>query len=640
MAALLAGLASGGGADKVWVDSVFSAYTYTGNGSTQTINNGIDLAGKGGMVWIKNRGVGSDAHNLYHTARGATKMLRTNGDTATYSATAALTAFTSSGFSLGPDSWVNGGASATYISWTFRNAAKFYDHSLVIKTAGSNATVDLSTLGTVGMVRVKSIATGSWYVWHRSLSAGKLLIGETTAAEATLGHITVVGMTLTLVNGVIADGTYHVEAYAHDPSADGLIQCGSYIGNSGSNVDITLGWEPQFVWFKNVNLAGSDWGIVDVSRGMSIASNSLALTSNTSAAETNYGAGSVQPAATGFRISASAGTYMNGTGNTIIYLAIRRPNKPPTSGTQVYNAIARTGTGTAATVTGVGFAPDLVYSKSRSSTFASSFYDRLRGANKEILTNSASAETTDVSSITSFQQDGVSLGADSSGNATVNLSGSYINHFFKRAAGVFDICCYTGTGVAHTEAHGLGVVPELMIVKKRTNLDANQGWLVYNSAIGNNAALFLHTNNASFAASGMWNLTDPTSSVFTIGSNAFGNSAGDQFVSYLFASKPGISCVKSFVGDGTTGRVIDCGFTAGARFILIKSTSSVGSWWIFDSVRGIVAAADPALQLNSTAAEITSADAVDPSGSGFIVNQEATCSLNATGVSYLVLAIA
>ena len=122
--------------------------------------------------------------------------------------------------------------------------------------------------------------------------------------------------------------------------------------------------------------------------------------------------------------------------------------------------------------------------------------------------------------------------------------------------------------------------------------------------------------------------------------NYDGSSNGDTFVAYLFATLAGIQYINSYVGDGTTGRVINCGFSAGARFICIKATSTTGSWWVWDSARGITSGNDPALQLNSTAAEITSADAIDPSSSGFIVNQEATCSINASGVSYLVWAIA
>ena len=117
------------------------------------------------------------------------------------------------------------------------------------------------------------------------------------------------------------------------------------------------------------------------------------------------------------------------------------------------------------------------------------------------------------------------------------------------------------------------------------------------------------------------------------------NYAGTTYVAYLFASCPGVSKVGSYTGNGSS-QTINCGFSSGARFFLVKRTDSTGDWWVWDSARGITAPADPALALNSTAAEVTSADATDPDNSGIIVNQEATCNINVNGATYIFLAIA
>lgn len=218
MTALLAGLASGGGVQKVFSDDVFVSYTRTGTGASATVITGIDMT-KGYTLWSKGRSGATD-HAVYDSARGVTFDLVTNTTAAQTTQATGLTAVSTTGHTLGALAKMNTNA-ATYVDWVFREAAKFHKVATVTKSAGSNATVDLSTLGAVGMVKVKRTdSTGSWYVWHRSLTAGKLLIGETTAAEATMGHITVVGTTLTLVDGVISNGDYHVEAYAHDTSAD------------------------------------------------------------------------------------------------------------------------------------------------------------------------------------------------------------------------------------------------------------------------------------------------------------------------------------------------------------------------------------------------------------------------------------
>lgn len=116
------------------------------------------------------------------------------------------------------------------------------------------------------------------------------------------------------------------------------------------------------------------------------------------------------------------------------------------------------------------------------------------------------------------------------------------------------------------------------------------------------------------------------------------NQSGQTYIAYLFASKAGVSKVGSYTGNGTS-QTIDCGFTTGARFILIKRTDSTGDWYVWDTARGIVAANDPHLSLNTTAAEVTTNDSVDPASVGFIVNQVAATNINVSSASYIFMAI-
>jgi hypothetical protein len=111
------------------------------------------------------------------------------------------------------------------------------------------------------------------------------------------------------------------------------------------------------------------------------------------------------------------------------------------------------------------------------------------------------------------------------------------------------------------------------------------------------------------------------------------------YIAYLFATLAGISKVGSYTGNGTS-QTIDCGFSTGAKFILIKRTDSAGDWFMWDTVRGIVAGNDPHLSLNTTAAEVTTDDSIDPDTSGFIVNQNATTNINVTSAEYIYYAIA
>lgn len=629
MMALLA--ATGGGAPKLYVDDVFSAYTYTGNGSTQTITNGIDLAGKGGMVWAKSR-ASAASHLLWDTTRGSLKYLQADSTATEALVAEGVSAFGASGFNLtGSSLYYGNGTGQTYVAWTFANAPKFFKVATVTKSSGSNATVDLSTLGTVGMVKVKRTdSTGSWYVWHRGLSAGKLLIGETTAAEATLGHITVSGTTLALVNGVIADGTYHVEAYAHDTSADGLIQCGSFSGNG--IVDVNLGWEAQFVEIRAISLAAYSY-LIDTARSWSIGKE-VDLRSNSSAAEIDRGAINTHPTATGFKFDASQFSASA----TYIFKAIRRPNRPPTSGTQVYNAISRTGTGAAATVTGVGFAPDLGLIRGRNNGMLPTQFDRLRGANRLLRSDTTIAEVTAYSDmLTSYDMDGITLGVDAGYGAVNQSTWPMINHFFKRAPGVMDQICYGGSGASKTEAHNLTVAPELWLGKGRSG--ATQ-WVWGSSLLAATEKIVMPSPAGKVTDATAWNSTYPTASAISLGTAAAVNTNATTCVLYMWATLAGVSKVFGYTGDGASGKVIPCGFTAGARFVLIVRTDAAGSVYLWDSTRGIVAGNDPHLCLDTTAAEVTTDDSIDPDASGFIVNQVAATNINVNGATYIGLAYA
>ena len=630
--------ASGGGVDKLYVDDVFSAYTYTGNGSTQTINNGIDLAGKGGLVWVKSRGAATE-HSLVDTARGASNNLVSNGTYASGNY-ATVTGFNSNGFNLGSQTVANANA-VTFASWTFRKAPKFFDVVTYTGT-GANRTISHALGQEVGMIYVKRTDTAAdWQVYHRSLANTEYMVLNSSAAKATgatrwnsttpTTSVFSVG-TDTTVNA--SGGTFVAYLFAHDTSADGIVQCGSFTIDGSGNATVSLGWEPQYLMVKSsVSATFNDWLIMDSSRTLTATAGTQApLKANTSDPENSWNGSQYQPNATGFKAVGNANISA-----TLIYLAIRRPNKPPTTGTQVYNAIARTGTGAAATVTGVGFAPDLVMPQARTgaSIWGAHFWDRLRGAIPNLNSSSTVAErTADTTALTAFGMDGVAVGSDST--FYINNTGyTYINHFFKRAPGVLDQVCYTGTNVARTEAHNLGAAPELWIVKAR---NFGTDWIVGCTALAANESMCLNDTTAKTVSPEYWNNTRPTSANFSLSTHARVN-GGYNYVAYLFATKAGISKVFSYTGNGTS-QTIDCGFTTGARFVLIKRTDATGDWYIWDTVRGLVAGNDPHLSLNTTAAEVTTNDSLDPANAGFIVNQLAATNINVTSATYIYLAFA
>ncbi len=191
------------------------------------------------------------------------------------------------------------------------------------------------------------------------------------------------------------------------------------------------------------------------------------------------------------------------------------------------------------------------------------------------------------------------------------------------------VVCYDGDGAtSQNVSHNLGVVPEMMWVKRRSGASsAASEWQVYHKDL-TNASYYLNLNQsyAQQSNSDRWNSTAPTASVFTVGisdtvnkNTGAPNFTATPYIAYLFATLAGISKVGSFSHTNGSTTDVDCGFTSGARFVLLKRYNDTGSWIVFDSVRGIVAGNDPFLKLDTTDAETTGNDVIDPLSSGFQV---------------------
>jgi hypothetical protein len=625
------------------VEDVFSTWLYTGNSSTQTITNGIDLAGKGGLVWLKGRSAAYGSR-LVDTARGSYELYSnlTNGQVAnTYT-------FNSNGITIPSSAGVNESGS-TYASWTFREAPNFFDVVTYTGT-GANRTI-AHNLGSVpGMIIVKRTdASADWQVYHRSNANTQYMVLNDTAAVATgatrwnsttpTSTEFSVG-TDTTVNA--SGGTYVAYLFAHVTASDGFIQCGSFTTDGSGNATVTLGWEPQWVLVKAVNNT-FNWEITDTMRGMS--NPGLApLFPNLSSAESSFptGTGCV-PNATGFTTS----SYW-GANREFIYVAIRRgPMRTPTLGTSVFSPVYATSASSPYTVT-TNFPVDLVISTGVSGNSKNTM-DRLRGG----TTTSYAVVNTD-STVVEFTGSSVGIGFQ---NNTAVVDNSYWSGYglnviywnFRRAPGFMDVVCYTGNGsngvgdIGRTITHGLGVAPELVIVKNRS---ASTNWRVWTTPFGSSNNALLNSSGAPNSAFYVWAntylaVTNPITQfgVYADGTSNSTNTSNQNYVAYLFASAPGVSKVGSYTGNGSS-QTINCAFTTGARFVLIKRTDSTGDWYVWDSARGIVAGNDPYLALNTLAAEVTSNDSVDTDNTGFIVNQVAASNINVNAATYIFLAIA
>jgi hypothetical protein len=640
--------AGGAGGDANYIEDVFSTYLYTGTGASLNIVNNIDLSTEGGLVWIKDRDSGAKGHALFDTARGVNKKLQTQSTAAEFSGANQLTAFNTNGFNLGSDTDPNG-SGTTYVSWTFRKQPKFFDVVTWTGT-GSNRTI-AHNLGSVpGCIIVKRTdTTADWAVYHRSLANTQYMVLNSTAAVATgatwWNSTTPTDAVFSLGTEATVNasgGTYVAYVLAHDAGGFGLagtdnvITCGSFVSDASGGFDVSLGWEPQWVMQKvAIGASNQDWKITDTFRGMTASPSSTEiLRANTSGAA-SPGQSIPQITATGF-FNTSGGTTASA---THIYIAIRRgPMAVPELGTTVFTPVTATPGGSAATVT-TNITTDLIITAERSHALSGQTYaiDRLRGSSSSdarfLATQSTAAEAASAGGFTFSSP--ANIAVNDNLYPASGITNPVIYWFFSRAPGFFDEVCYTGndTGTRILD-HNLAVFPELVIVKKRSG---SLGWAVQASTFTAENILFLNTTAALTSTASYLSYPEQnTSTTFKVRYNL--NVASDTYVAYLFATCPGVSKVGSYTGTAAT-QVINCGFTTGARFVLIKRTDSTGDWYVWDSARGIIAGDDPYLLLNSTAAEVTNTDYVDTAATGFELTSTAPAAINASGGSYIFLAI-
>ena len=633
-----AGQAGGAGLD---VDEVFSTHVYDGtNAHDHVINNGIDLSGEGGLVWIKSRDVARN-HAWYDTERGVNKYISSNtGDGNTdlsSSSDQGLKSFNSNGFTVDDNELVNANDPGL-VSWTFRKASKFFD--IVTYTGNATARTISHNLGSVpGMIIIKRLdSNDDWYIYHRGNTSNPeteyLRFTDNATADSaavwndtqpTSTEFTINQYSLNNANGesFIA---YLFAHHANDGSETGfgpdgdspVISCGSI---SGYNGRAELGFEPQWLLLKSSNYDSTHWIILDVMRGWTPAgSNDDAhLWANLTNAEANYDGPSFD--ATGFNFGQ--------TGDEYVYMAIRRgPLATPTSASDVF-AISTNGQAGdyKAPAYRSTFPVDMYFEKS---TGGSPGYisSRLTGS-KYLTTNATSAEATDSNLKYDFM------------NGVYNSTGSnsaYYGYMWKRAPSYFDVIAWTGDGVVdRTVSHNLGAVPEMWWIKQR---DGTGHWAVQHKVFPSiNKLLYLNLNGSY--SQDYTNFIAPTSTSICIGGHgklggtSNSNGSGADYIGYLFATVAGVSKVGSFTG-ATSDVTVDCGFSNGAKFVIIKDASATDDWYVYDTARGIVAGNDGYLELNTTNAENTGADYIDPHSSGFII----TSGFMQSGRTYIFYAIA
>ena len=331
----------GGAGGFISVNDVFSTTLYTGTGGAQTINNGIDLSGQGGLVWLKARSR-SQSHGLFDTTRGENPYLCTDLTDGQFNYSNGVV-YNTNGFTNKANSFFGGsgdGSGLTYASWTFRRSTRFFD--VVTWTGDGVAGREIPhSLGSApGCIIIKATSVGGtpagwivpadWWVYHRGLpsSTNFSLRLNTTAGQDNSGGLVASASTFTIYGSTAASNmpnnvsgvTYIAYLYAHDAALDGIIQCGSVTDTTSTSATVNLGWEPQWIMLKKITTGGGnqalndDWYIVDNKRGFS----SALLYPNLAAVEGSQGFSPMSTTSTGFIVNGAIDQT-----DTFIYIAIR-----------------------------------------------------------------------------------------------------------------------------------------------------------------------------------------------------------------------------------------------------------------------------------------------------------------------------
>jgi hypothetical protein len=465
--------------------------------------------------------------------------------------------------------------------------------------------------------------------------------GEVRGNYATLNPAAVLATKITLVNGNLQQGTVSGATYQEIPITLAINFSGSNKWYAEVNATTVSGtYYPSIA----ISSANKIFAAQDVQGGDTL--NSTAYMANgqkyNNASLTSYGSAFTSGDVVGIAVDEAAGTvvmYKNNvsqgalassltglqfitvtahTGSNFHFNAGQRPFaytaptgfkalctqnlttptiKKPSS---YFDSLAYTGTGASNSISSLGFSPDLVWIKNRGTTTSHAIYDTTRGTGAQLSSNLTDEEVTSSTGLTAFGSNGFTIGT----STLVNTSGTqYVAWAWDEApiAGM-DIVSYTGTGAIRTVAHNLGVAPK-MIIAKLTN-SAGFQWPVYHSSLTSASSyIWLNSTNAQATDAAYWG-TAPTSSVFSVGTNANVNNNTSPYIAYLFAEVEGFSKIGSYVGNGSTdGPFVYCGFRP--RWVMLKAftESSVEQWWIIDTSRSPFNLCKNNLAANSSGSE-------------------------------------
>ena len=524
------------------------------------------------------------------------------------------------------DTGAGGEVSGNYCTWSPLAGTN-------VTLSNGNLDCSLST-GTTSKARATIAVTSGKYYWEITFKSGQYgMIGISDASLAGSQISYAAGGLYYYVQsgGLYGDvgGSFSNASYGSALSADDVL---------GVALDMDNG---NVKFYKN----GSDLGNANTSSlvGKTIMPHLGEAGGATFVTEANFGARS-------FAYSAPSG-----------YKALCTANLPtPTiaDGSTAFDAVLYSGTGNAQSITGLGFSPDLVWTKNRGASASHAVYDSVRGAGKLIRTNETSAEVTVSSRFTSFDSNGFSIGSISAennassntyvswawdaGSSTVsNTDGDITSSVRANQTAGFSIVKWTSptwSGSPQSVGHGLNAAPAFIITKGLENAGS---WYCYHKDLDasnpQTKYILLNDTGAAGTLANSWGTSAPDSNVF--GDRLLGWSEGQDVIAYCFSPVKNYSAFGSYIGNGSNdGQLVYTNFKV--RYLLTKPAFAGGDWMIWDAKREPFNVNPNTIQANASAAEAgTGGYSVDFLSNGFKFRMYGSSS-NASGVTYIYAAFA
>ena len=640
------------GGEVLNVEDVFSADVWIGNETSRSIVNNVDLSTHGGAVWLKSRNENYTNHYIANTESGVYNHFQPNNNSNSYT-TQGVTAFNSDGYSIGTLQPINRNTKKI-VGWTFRKAPKFFD--VVEYTAQSGVTAIEHNLGCVpGMMLIyDTSANQAANYWHNGLTSQQSSFLQANTANDEGSNTGMWNNTAPTATHFYvgnndtnrAGDTYIALLWAHN-NGDGefglsgdqdIIKCGSYYGGgSPKDIEIDLGFEPQLVWINSMETNSYGWFAVDSTRTTSeYYQNYIKLHSYDDEQLTSSN-GRLQFTGKGFRVQ-GYDDDINGQNKKFVYMAIRKGPMAEATSADDFFEIGTWHDGSYDSVKPAyrtDWKPDFGFERRIDSSTNWDVGARNVGNKRFWYTNSNNGSNG--SNAFRWDYSTPQAGWYEAGGTNANVLG----WTWRYSVGIFDCHRYEGNGQSsQVVPHNLGVTPEMIWVK---NITGGQNWYCYYPNAPQGKWLILNDNsNGDGTAAGIYPFQNLSSTSVTYADASNLNSGaywtgGTHYISLLFASKSGIVKCGTFTGNGGS-QTINCGFSNGSKFIIIKKTSGVGDWGMWDTYRGINSGGDPRLYLNRNYAQDTHVDTIDYHSSGFTVNE--VQGFNSSGSSYMFYAIA